>query len=180
MSLPYISKLLSQISGSKGVARANRYKVLFRTGDAEKLNILCDSVILPGRQILTADVMTDMKSVKRPYAFANEDVVISFTLTNDWYVWNHLKFWQNSTISFIDSVQGNYTVNLKSQYARDIEIQHLDTNDVIMKSITLYNAYPVTLNSIELGDANENAILKCNATFVYDNWAVTESVNSPF
>jgi hypothetical protein len=63
----------------EGFAKANRYQVMF-PGDVnpESLNIMCDSVTWPGRQISTNEVFTDMKASRRAYAFINDDVTVSF------------------------------------------------------------------------------------------------------
>jgi hypothetical protein len=165
-----VDQLRAVISKSQGVARANRYRVFFTNGRGEDLNILCDSVSIPGRQIITQDFFTDMKGIKTPYGFVNEEVSISFLLGNDWYAWNYLKAWQNSTINQIDSLRGAYTVNFRDQYARQLIIQHLDENNNVRKTVTLINAFPTGLTSMELSNASENTALRCTAVFSYDNW----------
>lgn len=165
-----VDQLLAQFKSSNGVARANNYRVTFNGDDGNKLNIFCDSVTWPGRQILTSDYMTSMKSYKRPYAFANDDVTINFILTNDWYTWNFLKKWQSSIINNIDEATGAYTVNLKRQYTKEVLIEHLDQQDKVNKSLTLFDAYPTTLNSLELSNGTENDVLRCTAVFAFENW----------
>lgn len=165
-----VNQLLAEIRKSSGVAKANRYRVYFIDGEREKLNIMCDSVSLPGRQIVTQDYFVDMKGLRRPYAFINEDVTISFLMGNDWYTWNYLNDWQRKTINQIDTVSGNFTVNFRRDYARDVVIEHLDDNNNVRKTITLVNAFPTSLNSLELSNASESTILRCNAVFAYDNW----------
>lgn len=165
-----VGQLLSQFQSSRGPARSNRYRVIFNSSNGSVLNILCDSVTLPGRQIATNDYMTSMKSYKKPYAFMNEDVSISFILTNDWLTWDYIKQWQSSIINNIDTQTGAYTINLKEEYAKDVIIEHLDGQDRITKIVKLYSAFPTTLNSIELSNSSENDILRCTCTLAYDNW----------
>ena len=166
-----VDQMLAQFKSSGGVARGNRYRVTFTNSDSNKLNIFCDSVTWPGRQIITSDYMTTMKSYKRPYAFANEDVAISFVLTNDWYSWDYLKAWQSSVINNIDSATGAYTVNLKRQYTKEVLIEHLNERDEVNRYVKLFDAYPTTLNSMELANSNENSIMRCTASFSYENWS---------
>ena len=165
-----VDNLRAIISQSNGVAKGNRYRVSLLGGESNKLNILCDSINFPGRQVTTQDYLTDMKTKKMPYAFENDEVTIVFLLGNDWYAWNYLKAWQNNIINKIDSVSGAYTVNFKSQYSRQVVIDHLDDNNAVKKTITLLNVFPTSLNSIELSNASENTMLRCTATFSYDNW----------
>lgn len=166
-----VDQMLAQFKSSGGVARGNRYRVTFDGDDGNKLNILCDSVSMPGRQIATTEYMTSMKAYKRPYNFINEDVSVSFILTNDWYTWNYLKDWQSSIINNIDEDTGAYTVNLRSQYAKQVIIDHLNEQNQITKSIKLFNAFPITLNSTELANSNESSILRCSTVLAYDNWS---------
>jgi hypothetical protein len=173
-----VDQLIATIKNSGGTAKANRYRVLFIDGDGDKLNIMCDSVTWPGRQIVTTEYSTSMKATKKPYGFLNEDVSISFILSNDWYTWNYLKEWQALTINDIDSDNGTYSVNLKSDYARQVVVEHLDEQDRVRKTLKLYAAYPTTLNAIELGNSNENTIIRCTALLSYDNWESADTDNT--
>jgi hypothetical protein len=54
-------------------------------------------------------------------------------------------------------------------------IRHLDSSKELnqtVKSIRLINAFPTALNSMELGNANENEVMRCSATLAYDNWEI--------
>lgn len=183
-----LDELKAQLTKGFGPARSNQYRVFFprlvtvtaangieATGQdtAEGISVLCDSVALPGRQILTSERFTDMKARKVAYGFAAEDVAISFILMNDWSVWDYLNNWHRSVIGNLNGL-GGYTVGFKEEYSKTIEIEHLNNNsegkEQINKRIVLENAYPTTLNEIELGNGNENEILRVSASFSYDNW----------
>lgn len=154
-----------------GFARSNRYRVFFPDDNGD-LSILCDSVGWPGRQIFTSERYTDMKARKVAYAFGQEDVDISFVLGNDWYAWDYLYEWQQRVIGNIGGDR-NFFVNYKSDYARnDIRIQHLDTENRVQKEVVLKQVYPTTLNEFELGNGNENEVVRITASFSYDNWEI--------
>lgn len=160
-----------------GFARSNRYEVLMPTaglisrggGNAYDLQLMCDSVNWPGRQLTTQERYTNMKAQKIPYAFAHEDLSISFILNNDWFPWNFLNDWQSQVIYNIGSFN-NYAVNYQNEYARDITIRHLDTENIIRREVVIKKAYPTSLNSIELGNGNDNDVIRVNAEFSYHNW----------
>jgi len=166
-----IDTLKSNISS--GLARSNRYRVLFHTNN-EILDVLCDSVGWPGRQIFTNERLVDMKVQKVAYAFDQEDLPISFLLTNDWTTWNFIYEWHQRIIGNIEGTR-NYTVNFKNTYTEDIEIQHLDNANEIKKKIKLKNAFPTTLNALELGNGNENEVIRVTTEFSYDNWEIMEN-----
>ena len=171
-----IDDLKAELANGFGAARSNRYRLLLPAFQyetrPETMNILCDSVSIPGRQILTSERTTDMKVRPVAYGFAQEDVEASFILTNDWSAWNYLYEWQKKVIGRIDALN-NYQVNFKDDYARDIEIEHLNYSNQfsqIAKKIVLLNAYPTTLNAIELSNSSENEIIRVSVSFSYDNW----------
>jgi hypothetical protein len=169
---------------SGGFARANRYEVdlpnsatlgLPDEREAEKLTVICDSVTWPGRQIFTEEVFTTMNSQKVAYSFGQEDVDISFILGNDWYAWDYLYEWQERVVGNIGGVRG-FFINYMEDYARNnVIIRHLDTENKVRKAVKLKNAYPTTVNSIELGNSNENEVIRVSATFAYDNWEITNN-----
>lgn len=172
-----IDDFKAQIGRGFGPARANRYRVFlpkleFAT-PPDTLDILCDSVTMPGRQITTTERFTDMKARKVPYAFAAEDVEISFILTNDWSAWTYLNYWNTEIIENVQSLK-NFKVRFKESYAKDVEIEHLNYNSEgksqIAKRVLLQNAFPTTLNSVELGNGVANEVIRVSASFSYDNW----------
>jgi hypothetical protein len=112
-----------------------------------------------------------MKAQKVAYAFGQEDATISFLLTNDWTTWNFIYDWHERVIGNIENTR-NFTVNFKNTYTDDIEIEHLDQQNNIKRAVILKNAYPTTLNAIELGNGNENEVIRVTTEFSYDNWEI--------
>ena len=161
-----------------GHARANRYRVflpqLENTTASASANvsiinsILCDSVTMPGRQITTNEYYTSMRATQIAYAFGFAPITISFYLTNNWQSWDYLNEWHKRVVTELDETKG-YRLGFKKDYSRDIFIEHLDTEDNTTKAIQVMGAFPVTLNEIELGNANGD-IIRATATFAYDNW----------
>jgi hypothetical protein len=153
-----------------GFAKTNRYEVFMPgVSDSETLNVMCDSVTWPGRQISTTEVYTDMKASKRAYSFIPDDVTISFMVSNDWSAWDYLNDWHKTVIGNIQG-ENDFVVNFKQDYQRQIIIRHLDETDNIRKEVRLKGAFPTTLSSIDLGNQNENTIMRVTATFSYENW----------
>jgi hypothetical protein len=137
------------------------------------LSILCDSVTMPGRQISTTDLTNNMLSIKMPYNYINDDVTMSFHITNDHYM---KKFFENWTNRIFDKKK--MTMKYRSSYATDIIIQQLDQRDVPVYTCVLKNAYPVTVSSYDLSNESQNGISKINVTFTYEDWAEEGYVES--
>jgi len=163
-----IEDLTSQFKKS-GPALANRFKVYVADRD---LDILCESVAIPGRQLTTADHFTSLKSSKRVYGFENEDISITWLTTNDWKAYDYVKAWQDRAIVNINSPSHDFKVRLKSEYYNPFFIEHLDTKGVPTKRWNIYEAFPTGIQSFELGNSQENTIVRFTATFSYENWDV--------
>jgi hypothetical protein len=136
--------------------------------DPRDVFMFCESVTLPGRQIATNDFYTDMKGYKKPYAYINDEVTMTFYLTNDYYMHKYIKSWMDV---IMPKDGDSYQVGYKSDYARDIVIQQLgNSNFVPAAGIVLKNAYPLSLSTINLSNASENEIVRITVTFAYDDW----------
>lgn len=169
-----VSDLASQISQRGGLARSNMFAVTF-TGPASinpnpyLVNALCESVTLPGRAISTIEHGTIRQATKRPYTFINDDVTLTFLVTNDFYMKNIFDKWMKHVV---DDEKG--VVYYKNQYVSDMTITVLDLRSKFIYKCTLQNAYPITMNAVELSNANENGLIRLSVTLTYDNY-VTRS-----
>lgn len=187
------------ISKRGGLAPANRYAVYmplplisfdpqeliakaFKKGsntgnnffqDPRDVSILCDQVTMPGRQVSTTDLSNNMLNLKLPYNYINDDVSMSFHITNDHYMKKFFENWVGRIIN-----RRTLTLNYRSSYATDIIIQQLDQRDIPVYTCTLKNAYPITVASYDLSNASESTTQKLNVTFAYEDWAEEGFVES--
>lgn len=163
MPLPLISfdpqELIAKAFG-KGNSGGNNF-----FNDPRDVSILCDSVTMPGRQISTTDLTNNMLTLKMPYNYINDDVTMSFHITNDHYM---KKFFDNWMDRIID--RKSMTMKYRSSYATDIVIQQLDQRDVPVYTCTLKNAFPITMASYDLNNSSENQFQKITMTFAYEDW----------
>ena len=194
-----IDNLKSTISKRGGLATSNRFQVIFSAptqslinqdettlvgalksgnigaviSDPRDISLLCESVNLPGRQITSIDYTSNKQSVKVPYSVLNEDVSMSFILTNDYYIKTLMDNWLSSIVDM-----DIYRVGYKKDFSTDVIIQQLDKNDIPIYGVTLQNAYPTTLGSVSLDNNTENSIQKLNVTFAYDNYIPQGPISS--
>ena len=136
--------------------------------DPRDIFLFCESTTMPGRQIATQDLYTDMKGVKKPYAYMNDSVSMTFNLTNDYYMYKYLKSWMDSVISKSDR---GFNVAYKENYTTDIVIQQLGGQDYVpVYGVKLINAFPTTISSVNLANSSENTITQVQVTFEFDDW----------
>jgi hypothetical protein len=195
--MPEIDKFKSVISKRGGLAPQNRFAVymalplisfdpqnliakVFNQGtqspffnDPRDISILCDSVTLPGRQISTTEVQTNLLAVKTPYTYINDDVQMSFHITNDHFMKKFFENWFNRMFD-----RSKMTMKYRSQYTTDIIVQQLDQRDVPVYTVTLKNAFPTSITSYELTNSGENQTQKLTVTLAYEDWSEEGFVES--
>ena len=142
--------------------------------DPRDVSLLCESCSLPGRQIQTLDKqhMNYRQSIKIPQGYFNEDVNFVFHLTNDYHMKKVFDRWLDLVIN-----PETYQVAYRKEFVTDVTIQQLNRQNVPVYGIKLKNAFPVTVNTIELSNASaENQ--KLNVTLTYEDYETEGSIAS--
>ena len=136
--------------------------------------ILCESCSLPGRQIQTLDkqYLNYRQSIKIPQGYFNEDVNMVFHLTNDYHLKKLFDRWLDLVVNSED-----YTVGWKRGYATDVTIQQLNQQNIPVYGVKLKNAFPVTVNTIELNNSSTET-QKLNVTLTYEDYETEGSIAS--
>jgi len=188
-----IDNLKSTIAKKGGLAPSNRFNVIFAPPDVSLINldveniigsvisgnfnaanllndprdisILCKSVTLPGRTLSTFEHDHDRQQNKYPYTFIDEDVTMTFHLTNDYYMRNMLEQWQSGIFNTESYISG-----FKNDYSVDVIIQQLNQKNIPVYGVKLEKAYPVSYESISLDNSSENAVNEMSVTFAYNKF----------
>ena len=186
-----IERIKSLISKKGGLAKANRFNVMFTPpdltlfnldlqgllqkaltdnlnpknvlNDPRDISLLCDSVSMPGKQISTIDYQSVRQSVKVPYGTVQDDVELGFLLTNDYHMKTVFDKWINSIVD-----ADKYCVAYKKDITCDVVIQQLDEKDTPIYGVKLEEAFPVSMSNIELSNQSENTVQRLNVSFTYD------------
>lgn len=146
--------------------------------DPRDMFLLCDSVTMPGRQIMTSEYTTGLKPYKKPYGIVEDEVQMVFNLTEDYYVFDYFRSWQNSIIAPVSDKF--YEVQYKEQYCTDVIIQQISGGQDFIPtySVKLKNAFPITLSSVQLANTAESQTLQCTVSFGYDTWEEMGAIES--
>lgn len=188
-----IDQLKTLATKSRGFAKSNLFQVTLPSlgkFDTRDLNILCTNVNLPGRQIMTQERLIGVKGRKMPNGFASDDVGMTFYCMNDYRIKDYFEEWQNRVIN-----QDTYEIGYPSSYVQDVKIAQLErglsldlpfdinifginldvdlrTRDKVVYECKLLDAYPTTMNAIEL--SNElDGLVQLNVQLSYRNWIKT-------
>lgn len=166
------------ISRKNGLARNNLWRINlpltiggqnissdpFAASDKSRLNLMCNSAQLPGRQITTADRNIGLKSEKMATGFLKDDVMLSFYEDNSYSIRRYFESWQNKVVS-----QNSFEIRYKNEYSSSVFIHQLDHTGNIVYGIALIEAFPTTLNVIELNN-DPNGLVNINVQLSYTNW----------
>jgi hypothetical protein len=167
-----IDTLKGTISRRNGFARANRFdlfvvppaKAFEDVDQVRDLNILCESCNFPGRQIQTFETNYTRQQVKVAQSFINEDISLTFNLTNDFYIKRIFDKWTNLIID-----RDTFKKNYDSVYKRDMYIYQNDSNNKRVYEIEVRNAFPISVQSIEASNSGED-IQKLTIEFTYEDF----------
>lgn len=188
-----IDTLKSTISKKGGLAPANRFNVIFAPpavsllninpqqivgsllsgnfsagnliNDPRDISILCKSVNIPGRTLSTFEHDHDRQQNKYPYTFIDEDITMTFHLTNDYYMRNMLEQWQSGIFD-----TESYVTGFKNDYSVDVIIQQLNQKNIPVYGVKLLKAYPVSYEGVALDNSSENGTTEMSVTFAYDKF----------
>ena len=184
-----IEDFKNKIANHRGLARPNRYEVRlprlshipgFET-DIEGLNLMCSNVNLPGKQILTADREIGIKFEKVPYGYAVDDTSLTFYLTNDYQAKRYFEAWAGSTVNY-----NKHQLQYKNVFQKTVEIfQVADGLDLDITEVSadlqgggreriygcrLFEAFPTTLNPVEMSYEANNVVAVYNCQLSYTDW----------
>jgi hypothetical protein len=161
-----ISNFKTTLSKNLGLARANRFKVTFSSvpgwsESIEDLSVMCDSVSMPSRQILTTDYSLHRHTIKVPVGYTESDIIITFNVTQNYLAKKALDSWLSKVVDV-----PTYRVNYNDVYRKDIAIQQLDTSDAVIYTATVKDAFPYEISALEFSNDSQE-IVKVQATFAY-------------
>ena len=160
-------------------AAANLLSGSFSVGslvnDPRDIALLCNSCQLPGRQIQTLDkqFLDFRQSIKVPTGYFNEDITFEFHLTNDYYIKKIFDRWTSTVID-----PQTYALKYDSEYKTDVVIQQLNEKNVPVYGVKLKNAYPVTVNSVDLNNESSDTTQKLSVTMTFEDFEPEGALSS--
>lgn len=166
---------ISQFKSSftKELARPNKFDVnipvpltlIPYVNNAKNLIYRCENANLPGRNFATVEQKIGSNPVEKyPYLTTFNDIDLTFIVDDDM----NQKVFFDAWLNFINP-QYNYNFRYKGDYATPITINQYDVTNQISYSVNLYDAYPVSINQLDL-DWSSDGYHKLVVTFAYTYW----------
>lgn len=172
-----ISDFVANISS--GLARSNRFHVIFRPPlvvnvaglmPEQQLMMLCDQIQMPGLNVNTTPTRTFGEVREAPYEYSYEPITIQFYVDSKMDV---KTFWDR----WIKGIQNSTTRAFRyyDQYVcknMDIYVENLlDQNTYLVR---LYEVYPKSVGAIQLDYAAKD-VMKIQVTLEYKYWLSTNA-----
>lgn len=133
---------------------------------ARNLTYRCENAQLPGRTFATVEQhIGSNPTEKYPYLTTFNDIDLTFIVDGDMQE----KVFFDAWLNFINP-QYNYNFRYKGDYATTITVNQYDNQNQLSYSVNLYDAYPVSMNQLDLDWSNGDGLHKLVVTFAYTSW----------
>ena len=164
------------------LARTNRFEVFittapkayaFRENTNWNLCLYCEMASLPPVNISTKSFKIFGPSYQRPVGaeYGGEGISFTFHVDRDMKVKTFFDDW---AALVVDPVTG--TVGWQEDYAIDLYIRQLDEQENVTYEIKLIEAFPRSINLLELNNSAQNQTHRLNVLFGYRTWeSLTQS-----
>lgn len=177
-----IDSLRSSISKYTDFAKNSRFRVTISVKGEELLKFRCLEATLPGRSFATFETRTYGLFQKFPSQTNYDDFSLTFICSGneqgskdtglpekrifeDWM--DNINPTENPATrsQFVPL----YNFRYKNEYAKEIVVDHFDVDEKRTYSVRFMDAFPIQLNPVNLGWANEDNML-ITVTFSYSRW----------
>lgn len=165
---------------------SNSGNPLFNMSTSYLMQMRAEQARIPGINIMTTDNNRYGLGVvqRMPFNAQFTDTSITFTADARGQIYKYFYSWFTSIIDFNGSGSSNingtffanpqpsYTMGYKDDYVTDIYIMVFDNYGNLAKQITLYNAFPNTMNDINLDWGNDNSVMKITVGLSFKEWSM--------
>ena len=176
------SEVLQRIK-SVNLARSNRYSVKFLASPVGRdpyVEYFAESVSFPGQNVRsTPDLLRYGPQREHAQAFTYGPINMTFMCTTGQPEKKFFENWQDFIIA-----KNSWEAKFYKDYICDIELNSLDMNSNETYKVTIYEAFPKTINAQEFSYSSADSYQTVSVEFSYRWWeseinAPSGSVSSP-
>ena len=171
-----LTDFIANVKG--GLAKNTHYDVIIPTPKVvtsnmfngemlQKIMLFCDQTQLPGVNISTTPLRVYGEAREMPYEKLFDPVQLSFYVDKEMRIKMFFDEWMGGIQN-----QDSRTFTYYKHYTTNIDIIVYDTMNNPQYKVTLYEAYPKTMGSIQLDYSNKD-IMKLQITMQYKYWRST-------
>lgn len=145
------------------------YYMLTQYDNAKQLQMRCEAAELPGRTFATTDrKMGSVPIQKYPYQSTYNDVTLTFIVSDDMSE----KIFFDSWMEVINPTM-NFNFKYRADYSVDISINQYDVTNNLTYVSTLIDAYPISVNQLDMDWSSMDSHHKLAVAFAYSYWENT-------
>ena len=172
---------LSQFIGAvreDSLARVNRFEVIINTpkdlllsgknrSNARAVSLYCEMASLPPVNISTKSFKIFGPTYQRPFGaeYGGEGISLTFHVDRDMQV---KKFFDEWTATVVDPDSG--LVGFQEDYISTLTLKQLNEHDEVTYELELEEAFPRSVNLLELNNSAQNQTHRLNVLFAYRYW----------
>tara|TARA_Y100000310_G_C20149597_1_gene564079 strand:- start:33 stop:590 length:558 start_codon:yes stop_codon:yes gene_type:complete len=161
-----------------GLANPNKFKVEITFPEALKqsietlreLSIMCETVSVSGRGVQTIlDLQYGLRKEIAYNAPVYQPITLSFLCSSELKEKQMLDNWNNFIVP--NNKGQGFDVAYYDDYKGTLKVTMLDNDGITPKYAQVYEeAYPKTINAIELNHTTQNSVARVTADFQYAYW----------
>ena len=170
---------LSQFIGAvreDSLARVNRFEVFINApstltnkniANSGAVSLYCEMASLPPVNISTKSFKIFGPTYQRPFSaeYGGEGISLTFHVDRDMQV---KKFFDEWTAKVVDPDSG--FVGFQDEYISTIRLRQLNEQDEVTYELELEEAFPRSVNLLELNNSAQNQTHRLNVLFAYRYW----------
>ena len=159
-------------------ARVNRFEVIINTpkdlvlslknrSNARAVSLYCEMASLPPVNISTKSFKIFGPTYQRPFGaeYGGEGISLTFHVDRDMQV---KKFFDEWTARVVDPKSG--LVGYQEDYISTLTLKQLNEQDDVTYELELEEAFPRSVNLLELNNSAQNQTHRLNVLFAYRYW----------
>jgi len=177
-----ISRFTAEVN-AYGLARPSRFEVIITpprsilglASTSRTVSLFCDATILPGMSIITKQLKSFGPAYQRPVSveYGGDAINMAFYIDTQMWVKAFFDAWMTKIVNW-----KSFTVEYQSEYVSQIEIRQLDEKDNVTYSVILEDAFPRSINMLDLNSSSANQAHKLSVIFAYRRWIPTHDIFS--
>jgi hypothetical protein len=173
-----LDKFRSEVLGGAGLSRPNRFEVVITPpsklsssfGESYLSSLYVEQASLPLLNLSVKSFKIFGPSYQRPISseYGGEGLSLTFHVDREMRIRKFFEEWMHIIVD-----PDKFTVGYQSDYIADVYIKQLDEQDNVTYEVKLIEAFPRSMNMLELNNGSTNQTHRLNVVFAYRNWVNT-------
>jgi hypothetical protein len=183
-----INDFVSTVSGMGGLAKSNRFKVLFShpVEYSYTIDFFCEAAEFPGRTFQTSDSRIYGPVYRTPFDSQYPEINLTFLCNlaldqkryfDGWMDEIHRTSGGTGSMTTMSGGARAFFFEYRDNYVKDIDIQQLSEDGSVTYAVKLLRAFPIAVAPLQV-NWSDDQFHKLQVTFAYDYWEMISDQNA--